>query len=129
MTRLLQLLRISAEFVPIVYPAHAEDASAATALSPQDIVEWRTRYRIYRDMAECGYKSALILDDSVDMELNIKTIMREIHRHIPSEWDMFFPGHCGAFEGIQPKPDRSFPSLRHANMPICLHAHAISRKG
>ncbi|KAJ1960425.1 hypothetical protein GGI12_003806 [Dipsacomyces acuminosporus] len=152
MAKVLQLLRISAEFVPMLHAPlpttvaaitsrnSTGDASSppsssspsytkANALSPHDLVEWNTRYRIYRDMAESGYKSALILDDSVDMELNIKTIMREVHRHMPSEWDMFFPGHCGAFEDIQPKADRSFAPLRHANMPLCLHAHAISRKG
>ncbi|KAJ2859141.1 hypothetical protein GGI22_003083 [Coemansia erecta] len=136
MVRLLQLLRISAEFVPVMQPpepllrAHMSSLHRADVPSLENIIEWHTRHRIYRDMAEQGYRSALILDDSVDMELNIKTIMRAIHRHIPADWDMLFPGHCGAFEGTQPRPTPdALPSLRLANMPICLHAHAISRKG
>ncbi|KAJ1731570.1 hypothetical protein LPJ61_002469 [Coemansia biformis] len=132
MARVLQLLRISAEFVPVLPPPPPPmntHSAVPSVLSPESIAEWHTRYRIYRDMEAAGYRSALILDDSVDMELNIKTIMRAVHRHLPAGWDMFFPGHCGAFEGSQPKPDPGFPSLRAANMPLCLHAHAVSRKG
>ncbi|KAJ2547240.1 hypothetical protein EV175_005300 [Coemansia sp. RSA 1933] len=139
MVRLLQLLRISAEFVPVMQPpeslleAHMAALNRSSAKAPpslENIIEWHTRHRIYRDMAEQGYRSAMILDDSVDMELNIKTLMRTIHRHIPTDWDMLFPGHCGAFEGTQPRPSPdALPSLRLANMPICLHAHAISRQG
>ncbi|KAJ2660220.1 hypothetical protein IWW48_003052 [Coemansia sp. RSA 1200] len=138
MARVLQLLRITAEFVPVVEPPQPPptESSPSPAASnnmsslQKNIIEWHTRHRIYRDMAEQGYRSAMILDDSVDMELNIKTIMRAIHRHVPADWDMLFPGHCGAFEGIQPRPNPdSLPSLRLANMPICLHAHAVSRKG
>ncbi|KAI9504477.1 hypothetical protein BX070DRAFT_251315 [Coemansia spiralis] len=139
MARLLQLLKITAEFVPVIQPPQAllqlhlpalNVSSTSHSPSLANIVEWHTRYRIYRDMANEGYRSALILDDSVDMELNIKTIMRAIHSHIPADWDMFFPGHCGAFESSQPKPSPDkLPSLRLANMPICLHAHAISHKG
>ncbi|KAJ1664744.1 hypothetical protein EV178_003815 [Coemansia sp. RSA 1646] len=137
MVKLLQLLRISAEFVPVMQPPESLLRAHMAALnrtsnipSLENIIEWHTRHRIFRDMAEQGYRSAMVLDDSVDMELNIKTIMRAIHRHIPTDWDMLFPGHCGAFEGTQPRPSPdALPSLRLANMPICLHAHAISRQG
>ncbi|KAJ2694664.1 hypothetical protein GGH99_000563 [Coemansia sp. RSA 1285] len=139
MARVLQLLRITAEFVPVIEPPQAQPPAESPLLPTasnnmpslqKNIIGWHTHHRIYRDMAEQGYRSALILDDSVDMELNIKTIMRAIHRHMPADWDMLFPGHCGAFEGIQPRPNPdSLPSLRLANMPICLHAHAVSRKG
>ncbi|KAJ2478621.1 hypothetical protein EV174_004260 [Coemansia sp. RSA 2320] len=113
MTQLLQLLRITAEFVPVL------DEGA----------EWQTRFQIYADIRQRGYRSALILDDSVDMELNIRMIMKAVHQHMPPSWDMFFPGHCGAFEGTQASVSSKLPALRVANMPICLHAHAVSFKG
>ncbi|KAJ2775780.1 hypothetical protein IWQ57_000190 [Coemansia nantahalensis] len=128
MVRLLQLLQISAEFVPVLAPPPTLTA-AAPGLTAESVAEWHTRYRIYRDMEASGYKSALILDDSVDMELNIKTIMRAVHRHLPAAWDMVFPGHCGPFEHTQPAPAPALPALREARMPLCLHAHAVSRKG
>ncbi|KAJ2860343.1 hypothetical protein GGH94_005582 [Coemansia aciculifera] len=106
MTHLLQLLSLSAEFVPLTDP-------------------FLTRMSIYRDIRQHSYTSALILDDSVDMELNIRTLMHAAHQNLPRDWDMFFPGHCGAFEGTQDTAGM----LRVANMPICLHAHAVSLKG
>ncbi|KAJ2378685.1 hypothetical protein IW150_000647 [Coemansia sp. RSA 2607] len=128
MANMLQLLRISAEFVPVL-PIPEHQLPSPMVQSIENMIEWHTRHRIYRDMLEAGYKSALILDDSVDMELNIKTVMRAVHQNMPEGWDIFFPGHCGAFERLQPKPSAGFPALRLANMPICLHAHAVSRKG
>ncbi|KAJ2742930.1 hypothetical protein GGI20_004131 [Coemansia sp. BCRC 34301] len=112
-SHLLQFLHLTAEFVP------------ALAGDP-----FLTRLRIYQDIRAHSYASALILDDSVDMELNIRMLMRVALRNLPMDWDMFFPGHCGAFEGgTQEQPSRRMPALRVANMPICLHAHAVSLKG
>ncbi|KAJ2811184.1 hypothetical protein FBU31_007828 [Coemansia sp. 'formosensis'] len=110
MAHLLQLLRLTAEFVPLTDP-------------------FLTRMAVYRDIRQHAYASALILDDSVDMELNIRTLMRAALQNLPHDWDMFFPGHCGAFEGTQNQPSGAMPGLRVANMPICLHAHAVSLKG
>ncbi|KAJ2107793.1 hypothetical protein GGI16_001394 [Coemansia sp. S142-1] len=106
MTHVLQLLSLSAEFVPLTDP-------------------FLTRLSIYRDIRQHSYASALILDDSIDMELNIRTLMHAAHKNLPHDWDMFFPGHCGAFEGTQDTAG----GIRVANMPICLHAHAVSLKG
>ncbi|KAI7825945.1 hypothetical protein BX661DRAFT_184435 [Kickxella alabastrina] len=128
MAELLQLLQITAEFVPVI-PLAENQVPASMVQSAKSLVEWQTRHRIYCDMLEAGYRSALVLDDSVDMELNIKTIMRTIHRNLPQDWDMFFPGHCGAFERKQPKASPNTDSIRFANMPIGLHAHAVSHKG
>ncbi|KAJ1644584.1 hypothetical protein LPJ64_003751 [Coemansia asiatica] len=128
MAKILQMLHITAEFVPVL-PIPKTKIPSSMVQPLEHMQEWHTRHRIYRDMLEAGYKSALILDDSVDMELNIKTIMRAVHQSLPHNWDMFFPGHCGAFESSQPRPSDKLPSLRHANMPICLHAHAVSQKG
>ncbi|KAJ2368515.1 hypothetical protein H4S02_010089, partial [Coemansia sp. RSA 2611] len=109
MAHLLQLLQLTAEFVPATDP-------------------FLSRMSIYRDIRQHSYASALILDDSVDMELNIRSLMRVAHENLPGDWDMFFPGHCGAFEGTQDQPS-GMAALRMANMPICLHAHAVSLKG
>ncbi|KAJ2558131.1 hypothetical protein GGH95_005060 [Coemansia sp. RSA 1836] len=110
MTQLLQFFRLEAEFV--------------TATDP-----FLSRLQVYQDIRLHGYASALILDDSVDMELNIRMLMRVALQNLPRDWDMFFPGHCGAFEGTQEHPSPGMPGLRVANMPICLHAHAVSLKG
>ncbi|ORX74430.1 hypothetical protein DL89DRAFT_289993 [Linderina pennispora] len=109
--QLLQMLKISAEFVPQVNDP------------------WHTYFGVLHNMAHAGHQSALVLDDSLDIEITVKKTMRAVHSHLPPDWDMLFPGHCGAFEYIQPKVDVAFKPLRHANMPICMHAHALSRKG
>ncbi|KAJ1839895.1 hypothetical protein IWW55_004119 [Coemansia sp. RSA 2706] len=123
MSRVLQMLQITAEFVaaPVVPPGNS-------TLPARRVAEWHAHMGVYRDMRERGFESALILDGSVDMELNIKTIMRRVHRVLPS-WDLLFPGHCGAFERIQPRVSAQLPMLRVANMPLCLHAYAVSRSG
>ncbi|KAJ2907683.1 hypothetical protein GGI21_003642, partial [Coemansia aciculifera] len=108
----LQYLHLTAE---IVIPRQPEDA-------------FLSRLQIYQDIRAHHYHSALILDDSVDMELNIRMLMRTALQNLPKDWDMFFPGHCGAFEGGTGggmPPGVPVP----ANMPICLHAHAVSFKG
>ncbi|KAJ1948418.1 hypothetical protein FBU59_001605 [Linderina macrospora] len=109
--QMLQMLKITAEFVP-----HTQDS-------------WHSYFTLLHSMAHAGHQSALILDDSLDIEITVKKTMRAVHTHLPPDWDMLFPGHCGAFEYIQPKVDAGFKPLRHANMPICMHAHALSRKG
>ncbi|KAJ1665942.1 hypothetical protein EV178_002788 [Coemansia sp. RSA 1646] len=117
MVRLLQLLWLSAELVLMMQPPESLLRAHMAALnrtpnipSLEDIIEWYTHHRIFRDVAEQGYRSSMILYASAD-------------------WDMFFPGHCGTFEGTQPHPSSdALPSLCLANMPICLHAHAISRQ-
>ncbi|KAJ2717125.1 hypothetical protein H4R19_000210 [Coemansia spiralis] len=110
MARVLQQLRISAEFVPVLPPPAGADASSV--MSPEIIAEWHTRLCIYRDMEMAGYRSALILDDSIDMELNINVLMRAVHHRVPVGWDMISLGHGAASVHAQPMP-----------------AHAMSRKG
>ncbi|PIA18597.1 hypothetical protein COEREDRAFT_79631 [Coemansia reversa NRRL 1564] len=125
MTCMLQLLQISAGFVPVLSPS-PHTLSAHFSMS---IAEWHTRRIIYRNMQKVNYSLALILDYSVDIELTIRIIMQAVHQHIPQNWDVLFPRHYGAFEYRQFKPNPALPFLEIANMLICLYAYAVFRAG
>ncbi|KAF0485068.1 hypothetical protein F8M41_022880 [Gigaspora margarita] len=48
------------------------------------------------------YDSALILEDGVDMELSITSIMTDIHSLLPLDWDLLNLGHsAGALKLIK----------------------------
>ncbi|CAG8700481.1 17873_t:CDS:2, partial [Gigaspora rosea] len=93
-----------------------------------------SHYRIYKSIEERGYQSALILEDDIDLELNIFSIMNNIHRIVPSNWELLYLGFCSNWEGsgdpIEDK-DNISPShkLYNSNKPYCTHAYAISRAG
>ncbi|CAG8837314.1 39955_t:CDS:1 [Gigaspora margarita] len=49
---------------------------------------------IYSSIIYNRYDSALILEDGVDMELNITSIMTNNHSLLPLDWDLLNIGHC-----------------------------------
>ncbi|CAG8614262.1 4207_t:CDS:1 [Cetraspora pellucida] len=91
-----------------------------------------SHYLIYASIVSRGYDSALILEDDVDIELNITSIMSYIHSVLPNDWDLLYLGHCMNWEGSFFEPlDDSSPifKLYPSKKPYCTHAYAVSYAG
>ncbi|KAF0376082.1 glycosyltransferase family 25 protein [Gigaspora margarita] len=121
------------------FPAVSKDDEEAqidpnTGLRSTHKACYLSHYRIYKSIEERGYESALILEDDIDLELSIASIMTNIHRIVPSNWELLYLGFCSNWEGsgdpIEDKINIS-PShkLYNSNKPYCTHAYAISRAG
>ncbi|KAJ2860818.1 hypothetical protein GGI22_002611 [Coemansia erecta] len=58
---------------------------------------------VYKRMVEEGIETALILEDDVDMEIDLKKrhklIMDQAYRRYKGDWDMLYLGHCTADPG------------------------------
>jgi GR25 family glycosyltransferase involved in LPS biosynthesis len=153
-------------------PIPAESAQGWDWLSEGRISCWETHLRIIRqiaDMRGSGYWStgralpispadvAIILEDDVDMELDIRERLLGLWPSLPKEWDMVFfgeshtsfldinlPAHthcasagwCWATEGknaaigtFTPAGTNQTNALRPSDAPQCTHAYALSIPG
>ncbi|GAA5909705.1 uncharacterized protein JCM6883_004606 [Sporobolomyces salmoneus] len=74
-----------------------------------------------------GDKSALILEDDVDVEWDLERLWSRIERRLPRDWDATLLGHCWGKELMQPQ--YLHPHLHRSTVPLCLHAYALSHDG
>ncbi|KAJ2835278.1 hypothetical protein FBU31_001666 [Coemansia sp. 'formosensis'] len=91
----------------------------------------------YKRMVAENIETALILEDDVDMELDIRErlapIMARVHEKYGGDWDMLFVGHC-TFDANEPGdlpywgPPGRGPELYVAEYPMCMHAYAVTRE-
>ncbi|CAG8526231.1 3306_t:CDS:1 [Dentiscutata heterogama] len=91
-----------------------------------------SHYLLYSSIVYNRYDSALILEDDVDIELNITSIMTYIHSVLPSDWDLLYIGHCMGWEGAfdQPLAETSETfKLYPSKKPYCTHGYAVSAAG
>ncbi|CAG8636230.1 12687_t:CDS:1 [Acaulospora colombiana] len=84
-------------------------------------------YEVYRSIINNGYRNALILEDDVDIELNITSIVHGIYPTLPPNWDLLYVGHCW-FENKEPCDNKTTSAFRlyYSKMPVCTHAYAVS---
>ncbi|CAG8620770.1 22419_t:CDS:1 [Cetraspora pellucida] len=98
-------------------------------MNPSQKACYLSHHLIYRQIIDKGYKSALILEDDVDFELNITAIMADIHHELPLFWDVLYVGHCnerkGELVGNSSYAHKLYKSMR----PACMHAYAVSYFG
>ncbi|CAG8662813.1 5081_t:CDS:1 [Dentiscutata erythropus] len=92
-----------------------------------------SHYLIYASIVYHGYDNALILEDDIDIELNVSSIMTYIHGVLPNDWDLLYLGHCMNWEGssfFEPL-DYTSPIFRlyPSKQPYCTHAYAVSYAG
>ncbi|CAG8676941.1 11349_t:CDS:1, partial [Dentiscutata heterogama] len=123
------------EFIPAVSKDDEEaQVDPRSGLRSTHKACYLSHYRTYKLIEERGYESALILEDDIDIELNIASIMTDIHQIVPSDWEILYLGFCSNWEGwgdpIEDKNNIS-PSykLYNSKMPYCTHAYALSRAG
>ncbi|GAA5934989.1 hypothetical protein JCM1841_007076 [Sporobolomyces salmonicolor] len=74
-----------------------------------------------------GDRSALILEDDVDVEWDLERLWSRIERRLPGDWDATLLGHCWGKELLQPQ--YLHPHLHRSSVPLCLHAYALSSAG
>ncbi|CAG8607256.1 23090_t:CDS:1, partial [Racocetra persica] len=61
--------------------------------------------------------------------------MADIHRMLPTNWEILYLGHCSNWEGKsgEPLPDynhgQSIYKLFISNRPYCTYAYAVSHHG
>ncbi|PCH33188.1 hypothetical protein WOLCODRAFT_93084 [Wolfiporia cocos MD-104 SS10] len=88
---------------------------------------------------EHSHDVAVILEDDVDMERDIRNRLQDIWGLLPAQWDIVFLGHCWSNESHYPAltSSTSFSTSRrgiqttlHPSFtPKCTHAYAITRGG
>ncbi|GAA5928260.1 hypothetical protein JCM3775_000560 [Rhodotorula graminis] len=83
--------------------------------------------RAIKKVLENGDRSALILEDDVDVEWDLERLWSRIERRLPDDWHTSFLGHCWGKEML--KPQYLHPHLHRSTNPLCLHAYALSSSG
>ncbi|TCD68581.1 hypothetical protein EIP91_010369 [Steccherinum ochraceum] len=84
---------------------------------------------------ECG-DVALVLEDDIDMEKDIKERLHALWPSLPPQWDVVFLGHCWSNETYHPPlvtvtdPSSGIQTSLHPSYaPKCTHAYALSQAG
>ncbi|KAJ3973137.1 hypothetical protein EV361DRAFT_85097 [Lentinula raphanica] len=77
---------------------------------------------------------ALILEDDVDMEVDIKERLGALTPMLPYDWDVLFLGFCWSNEANHPPVENPYliprkNKLHPSFQPRCLHAYALSPAG
>ncbi|KAJ2798445.1 hypothetical protein H4R20_004821, partial [Coemansia guatemalensis] len=121
--------------------ANALAASNRYLINGTHLACYLSHLQIYRRMVAEGIETALVLEDDVDMEMDIKErhgqIMKQIYRTYGSDWDMLYLGHCTTDANEPPADDldslatHSAYSERRVQLyetkyPMCLHAYAVT---
>lgn len=58
------------------------------------VATWYSQTRVWKKMVENKDKSALILEDDVDIEWDIERIWPNVERSLAKDWEIVFLGHC-----------------------------------
>src|SRR5581483_6689738 len=69
-----------------------------------EFVNWINHYKVYQSIIDNDYGSALILEDNIDIEVEISSIMSDVQKILPSDWEILYLGHCGNTEGTFDEP-------------------------
>ncbi|CAG8549670.1 16708_t:CDS:1 [Racocetra fulgida] len=93
-----------------------------------------SHYDVYKSIINLKYGSALILEGDMDFELRITSIMVDVHRILPLDWDIIHLGYCNS-EGKSGEPllrsnnNLSGYKLVKSEKPYCTFAYAVSHAG
>ncbi|RHZ82882.1 hypothetical protein Glove_103g141 [Diversispora epigaea] len=102
-------------------------------VSPRHKACYASHYRTYELVVSNNYQSALILEDDIDFEVDIKDFLNIVQPFLPDDWEMFYLGNCGV--------DTSNTIYYHGKVygtdfvlaksfsPACTHAYAVSLRG
>ncbi|KAJ1826412.1 hypothetical protein LPJ73_009019 [Coemansia sp. RSA 2703] len=97
-------------------------------LSSEDLAIFRSHMNVIDDILRLEFRSALVLSDRIDMEVDIKQKMRSVIDKLPESWEVLYLGHCSEPE-LQ-RPSRvQHESVFIAYKPRCLYSYAVSRQG
>ncbi|GAA5872040.1 hypothetical protein JCM3774_006589 [Rhodotorula dairenensis] len=85
--------------------------------------------RALKRVLENADRTALILEDDVDIEWDLESFWTQIERRLPpnDDWDVTFLGHCWGGEFQQPQ--YRHPLVHRSTGPMCLHGYALTATG
>ncbi|KAJ1962186.1 hypothetical protein GGI12_002796 [Dipsacomyces acuminosporus] len=95
-------------------------------IRPAERACMRSHMNVLKDIVIHGYQHALILEDDVDFEADIKSRMGDLLPHVPAAWDILYLGHCSRERFKQTEFHKD---LFVARRPSCTHAYAVSFEG
>lgn len=72
---------------------HVETASHYQ-LTSGVIACFHSHIRMWQDMVSKGYRTALIMEDDVDLEWDMDRLVPNAMRALPEDWDIVYLGHC-----------------------------------
>ncbi|KAJ7676924.1 hypothetical protein DFH06DRAFT_1428833 [Mycena polygramma] len=127
-------------------------------LSRSRIACWHSHLSVIQHLStQASEKAALVLEDDVDMEVDIKERLLSVWDLLPLDWDIVFLGHCWSNESYHPalepathtthanysprlrslrdaateppSPDLHATRLHPSYGPLCTHAYALSPAG
>jgi len=87
---------------------------------------WLSHLKAYQTIVDNRLQSALILEDDVDMEMDIREQLKNIMQYLPKSWEMLYIGHCSREDFGEPY---NHPNLYVSTRPSCTHAYAVSFNG
>lgn len=103
-------------------------------LSSGALSVWYGQTKVIKQIIENGDRSALVLEDDVDIEWDLANLWATVLRRLPKEsqngkegWEIVYLGHCWGRENSHPQ--YGHPNLHRSSEPRCLHAYALSRTG
>jgi GR25 family glycosyltransferase involved in LPS biosynthesis len=79
---------------------------------------WQSHLRMWLDILDKRYGTALIFEDDIDVDVDIKTIMADVHESMKGlEWDLLYLGTCEMHPGrrvstTEPTTPRPFSTPR-----------------
>ncbi|CAG8560402.1 8142_t:CDS:1 [Acaulospora morrowiae] len=89
-----------------------------------------SHYRILDSIVSKGYKSSLILEDDVDMEVNFLSLVKNVFRLLPSDWEIIYFGHCNRGEDRGDFIGEALDfKVYKSSSPACTHGYAVSLTG
>ncbi|KAF9473873.1 hypothetical protein BDN70DRAFT_843041, partial [Pholiota conissans] len=108
-------------------------------LTPARVACWRSHLSVIHRFANNNLPDAhgvaLIFEDDVDMEKDIRQQTQALWPSLPGDWDVVFLGHCWSDEGLGTSLSAHIASAAaHSQLftstgPKCTHAYALSRIG
>ncbi|KAJ1985127.1 hypothetical protein H4R34_000204 [Dimargaris verticillata] len=132
MLLLTDFLGVTARFTRAVTPdtmGHIPPYSRrAPTMSPHRLACWRSHMNVYAEIVRQNHTQALILEDDVDFDLGLPHEGPQMLAALPSNWDIFFLGHCSLTEGQGALVNLAL-GLYVADAPFCAHGYAVSHKG
>ncbi|CAG8526165.1 4556_t:CDS:1 [Acaulospora morrowiae] len=125
-----EVLELDFEFYPGVSNNDSEILDKYDFNIPLNIKTcYVSHYRVYESIVRNGYNSCLILEDDVDVEMDIISIMTDVYRILPDDWEMLYLGHCNWDGDGKLIGDTGSFQLYESIYPVCTHAYAVTLSG
>ncbi|KAJ1915298.1 hypothetical protein H4219_004385 [Mycoemilia scoparia] len=138
---MFDLMGLDVEYVFGMYPENDPEYAAlqkkglVSHLSGREFEIWKSHLKVWENMLERGYETALILEDNIDFQTNVHSMIRKGQDIISGKlrdrrWDIIYVGHCAdEFLSSPADDDYFFSNLRLLRSPACGHAYILSVRG